>query len=186
MARAINDIMRIREFVAGTIRTTMVLFFTAVVGFPSWHRSRQLTLRSLYLCHSYLGGASLRWCDLCAFTTDPRGPQLSSFVQENLNGIRTPSNGPEEREIARFEESNAQFTEIIGVFRRAPLLGLYANTCGLSTMIYWLRRSLLHSGSLTLGTFAASSPIWRCCSGPSERLDPRLNGNAVPAAQIVA
>ena len=28
MARAINDIMRVREFVAGTIRTTMVLFFT--------------------------------------------------------------------------------------------------------------------------------------------------------------
>ena len=114
MARAINDIMRIREFVAGTIRTTMVLFFTAVVGLSfmaslSW----QLTLAILvpmplitWMAHRYAGVIYAH-----SQRTQEGFAELSSFVQENLNGIRTvQAMAQEDREIARFEESNAQFT----------------------------------------------------------------------------
>ena len=129
MARAINDIMRIREFVAGTIRTTMVLFFTAVVGLSfmaslSW----QLTLAILvpmplitWVAHRYAGVIYAH-----SQRTQEGFAELSSFVQENLNGIRTvQAMAQEEREIARFEESNAQFTEDNQALssRRAPLLG---------------------------------------------------------------
>ena len=88
MARAINDIMRIREFVAGTIRTTMVLFFTAVVGLSfmaslSW----QLTLAILvpmplitWMAHRYAGVIYAH-----SQRTQEGFAELSSFVQENLN-----------------------------------------------------------------------------------------------------
>ena len=162
MARAINDIMRIREFVAGTIRTTMVLFFTAVVGLSfmaslSW----QLTLAILvpmplitWVAHRYAGVIYAH-----SQRTQEGFAELSSFVQENLNGIRTvQAMAQEEREIARFEESNAQFTEDNqALFQASSALGaLMPILAGLSTMILiGYGAHLLHSGSLTLGTFAA-------------------------------
>ena len=176
MARAINDIMRIREFVAGTIRTTMVLFFTAVVGlsFMAW-LSWQLTLAIL------VPMPSLGWriATLVLFMRIHNAPKRallnSGFVQENLNGIRTvQAMAQEDREIARFEESSAQFTED-NQHSSGELCtwGIDANFCwSFDDDLNWLRRSLTQFIASRLAPLPLSSPTSRFCSGLSERLGP--------------
>lgn len=162
MARAINDIARIREFVAGTIRTTMVLFFTAVVGLSfMFSLSWQLTLAVLlpmplitYVAHRYAALIYAR-----SQKTQEGFADLSTFVQENLNGIRTvQAMAQEDREIERFDISNHQFTEDNqALFSASSALGAWMPLlAGLSTVLligYGAR--LVELGEISLGTFAA-------------------------------
>ena len=162
MARAINDIARIREFVAGTIRTTMVLFFTAVVGLSfMFTLSWQLTLSVLlpmplitWVAHRYAGVIYAR-----SQKTQEGFAELSTFVQENLNGIRTvQAMAQEGREIERFDISNQTFTEDNqALFSASSALGAWMPVlAGCSTVVLiGYGAHLVETGAITLGTFAA-------------------------------
>ena len=162
MARAINDIARIREFVAGTIRTTMVLVFTAVVGLSfMFTLSWQLTLSVLlpmplitWVAHRYAGLIYAH-----SQKTQEGFAELSTFVQENLNGIRTvQAMAQEGREIDRFDISNQTFTEDNqALFSASSALGAWMPVlAGCSTvLLIGYGAHLVETGAITLGTFAA-------------------------------
>ena len=105
MARAINDISLVRQVIAGTIRMTVVLIFTAIVGFAfmvslSW----ELTLAVLLPMPPIAVVAYLfsRRIYVQSHRVQEGFSSLSTFVQENLGGIRTvQAMAQEGREVER-------------------------------------------------------------------------------------
>ena len=162
MARAINDITRVRELVAGTSRTTMVLIFTAIVGLMfmlslSW----QLTLAVIipaplitYFAHHYAQRIFIR-----SQRTQEGFAELSTFVQQNLNGIRTvQAMAQESREIERFAATNQTFADDnIALFRDSSAIGaIMPVIAGCSTLIILGYGSFLYQeGDISLGTLTA-------------------------------
>jgi ATP-binding cassette subfamily B protein len=162
MARAINDITRVRELVAGTSRTTMVLVFTAIVGLLfmlslSW----QLTLAVIipaplitYFAHRYAQRIFIR-----SQRTQEGFAELSTFVQQNLNGIRTvQAMAQERREIERFAVTNQTFADDnIALFRDSSAIGaIMPVIAGCSTLIILGYGSFLYqAGEISIGTFTA-------------------------------
>jgi len=162
MARAINDISLIRQFIAGTTRMTMVLIFTASVGlifmfglsvpltlavlapmplvtFAAWYYSKRIYAQS----HRVQEGFS----------------ELSTFVQENLNGIRTvQSMAQEEREVERFDQVNGQFLDFnMKLFTTTSLLGALMPVLAAAgtLVIVGYGTHLVTTGAISIGTLAA-------------------------------
>ena len=162
MARAINDISLVRQVIAGTIRMTVVLIFTAVVAFAFMvSLSLPLTLAVLipmppiaivaYLFSRRIYVQSHRVQE--GFST------LSTFVQENLGGIRTvQAMAQEEREVDRFGGVNQEYVDRnLALFTTssalAALMPSLAAIC--TVIILGYGAVLVSSGDITLGTFAA-------------------------------
>jgi ATP-binding cassette subfamily B protein len=162
MARAINDISLIRQFIAGTTRMTLVLIFTATVGLifmfslsvpltlavlapmpvitlVAWRFSKQIYAQS----HQVQQGFS----------------ELSTFVQENLNGIRTvQAMAQEAREVERFDQVNSRFLEYnMRLFATTSLLGALMPVLAAAGMlvIVGYGTTLVQAGDMSLGTLAA-------------------------------
>ncbi len=162
MARAINDISLVREFIAGTTRSTMVLLFTAVVGLVfMFSLSWKLTLAVLIpmpivtLVAWHFSGRIYGQ----SYRVQEGFSQLSTFVQENLNGIRTvQAMAQEDDEINRFSDVNRSFADRnLTLFTTNSLLGaLMPILAAMGTLvIIGYGASLVNSGEISLGTFAA-------------------------------
>lgn len=162
MARAINDIHLVRRMIAGTSRMTIVLIFTATVGLIfmfllSWRLALAVLVPMpviavvAYFFSSKIYAQSRRVQE--GFST------LSTFVQENLNGIRTvQAMAQEENEINRFSSVNSEFADDnLTLFTTSSLLGaLMPILAASSTLIIIAYGShLVGSGEISLGTFAA-------------------------------
>jgi len=162
MARAINDISLIRQFLAGTTRMTTVLIFTAVVGLGfMFNLSAKLALivilplpvislvAWIYSKHIYKQSHVVQE----GFST------LSTFVQENLNGIRTvQAMAQEDDEVRRFATVNNDFARhnLILFITNSQLSALMPVLAATATIIIIGYGSfLVSSNEITLGTFAA-------------------------------
>ena len=92
MARAINDITLCREILAGAIRMTLILLFTAVIGLIfMFSLSPALTL-AIVLPMPLIGFVAYLFSKKIyarSRLVQEGFAELSTFVQENLNGIRT-------------------------------------------------------------------------------------------------
>ena len=162
MARAINDISLVRQVIAGTIRMTVVLIFTAIVGFAfmvslSW----ELTLAVLLPMPPIAVVAYLfsRRIYVQSHRVQEGFSSLSTFVQENLGGIRTvQAMAQEGREVERFGGVNQDYVDRnLALFTTSSLLAaLMPALAALCTIIILgYGASLVASGDITLGTFAA-------------------------------
>ena len=162
MARAINDIALVRQFIAGTIRMTLVLVFTAVVGLAfMFSLSTQLTLALLLpmpvitLVAWYFSRIIYRQ----SHSVQEGFSELSTFVQENLNGIRTvQSMAQEDQEINRFSEVNQRFADDNQrlLNSNSVLSALMPVLGALGTLIIIGYGFQLESqGEITIGTLAA-------------------------------
>lgn len=162
MARAINDIALIRQFLAGTTRLTTVLIFTAVVGLGfMFSLSVNLTLiviiplpliaivAWIYSKHIYRQSHKVQQ----GFS------RLSTFVQENLNGIRTvQAMAQEDDEVRRFGIVNDEFARDNQVLfiTNSQLSAWMPILAASGTMIIIGYGSfLVAENEITLGTFAA-------------------------------
>ncbi|MFP6808838.1 MAG: ABC transporter ATP-binding protein [Pseudomonadales bacterium] len=162
MARAINDISLIRQVIAGTTRMTIVLIFTATAGLIS------MFMLSPKLAFAVL--APMPVITLVAYLFSKRiyrqshkvqegFSTLSTFVQENLNGIRTvQAMAQEQEEINRFSAVNHEFAEDnLALFVTSSILSaIMPILAAVSTMIIMVYGGhLVESGELTLGAFVA-------------------------------
>ena len=128
MARAINDISLVRQVIAGASRMTAVLIFTAIVGllfmvFLSWKLTLALILPlPLITVVAYLFSKRIY---AQSHTVQKGFSTLSTFVQENLNGIRTvQAMAQEQQEIDRFSHVNEEFADDnLALFTTSSLLG---------------------------------------------------------------
>lgn len=162
MARAINDISLVRQVIAGTSRMTAVLIFTAVVGLSfMFMLSWKLTLALVIPLPAITVVAYIFSKKIYAqsHTVQEGFSTLSTFVQENLNGIRTvQAMAQEEQEVERFSIVNKTFAEDnITLFTTSSLLGaLMPVLAAIATLIIIGYGSfLVSSGEITIGTFAA-------------------------------
>ncbi|MEM7017735.1 MAG: ABC transporter ATP-binding protein [Pseudomonadota bacterium] len=162
MARAINDILLVREFIAGTIRTTLVLIFAATIGLSfMFSLSWQLTLAVLLPAPliTFFAYAYSKRIYRQSQSVQEGFSELSTFVQENLNGIRTvQAMAQEQGEIKRFTEVNTDFAgRNLRLFTTSSQLGaIMPVLAAISTIIIvGYGTMLLQSGAITLGTFAA-------------------------------
>lgn len=162
MARAINDISLIRQVLAGTTRMTVALVFTAVVALIfMFSLSAKLTVAVLlpmpvialfaYFFSKQIYAQSYRVQEGFA--------GLSTFVQENLNGIRTvQAMAQEEEEVSRFARVNQDFADFnLILFTTTSLLGAIMPTLAMACTIIIIGygTQLVSIGEITLGTFAA-------------------------------
>ncbi|MEX2326555.1 MAG: ABC transporter ATP-binding protein, partial [Pseudomonadales bacterium] len=162
MARAINDISLVRQVIAGTTRMTMVLVFTALVGLTfMFSLSWKLTL-ALLLPMPIITIVAWYYSILIyhkSYIVQEGFSGLSTFVQENLNGIRTvQSMAQEQDEVNRFSGVNSEFAQQnLNLFVTTSLLGaLMPILAAVATLIIIGYGShLVNSGDMTLGTFAA-------------------------------
>jgi len=162
MARAINDINLVRQILAGTIRMTLVLIFTAITGLGfmlslSW----ELTL-AIILPMPIITFAAYHFSKRIyeqSHQVQEGFSELSTFVQENLNGIRTvQAMAQEHHEVDRFEKVNQDFVDRnLDLFRTTSFLGALMPILAASGMIIILSYGtfLLNAGEITVGTFAA-------------------------------
>lgn len=162
MARAINDISLVRQVIAGTTRSTTVLIFTAVVGLGfMFSLSWTLTLAvivPLPIITIVAWYFSIAIYDQ-SYQVQEGFSSLSTFVQENLNGIRTvQSMAQEQDEIDRFATVNQDFADKnLDLFVTTSVLGaLMPILAAMNTLVIIGYGSyLVHSGAISLGTFAA-------------------------------
>jgi len=162
MARTINDISLVREFIAGTLRMTSVLIFTAVVSLSfMFSLSVKLSLAVIlplpvitlvaYLYSKRIYARSHRVQE--GFSS------LSTFVQENLNGIRTvQAMAQEQDEVNRFSVVNADFAEKNRLLfvANSQLSALMPTLAAAATLIIiGYGSQLVNSGEISLGTLAA-------------------------------
>ncbi len=162
MARSINDISLVRQVIAGTTRMTIVLIFTATAG-----------LISMFLLSPKLALAVLLPMPIVSFVAYLFSKQiyvqshrvqegfstLSTFVQENLNGIRTvQAMAQEHEEINRFAAVNQTFAEDnLTLFTTSSLLGAIMPILAASStlIIVGYGGYLVNADELTLGAFVA-------------------------------
>jgi ATP-binding cassette subfamily B multidrug efflux pump len=162
MARSINDISLIRQFLAGTTRMTTVLIFTAIVGLGfMFNLSAQLALivilplpiisivAWIYSKHIYKQSHVVQE----GFST------LSTFVQENLNGIRTvQAMAQEDDEVRRFAKVNDKFArDNQALFITNSQLSAWMPILASIAIIIIIGYGsfLVSEKEITLGTFAA-------------------------------
>jgi len=162
MARAINDINLCREIIASAIRMTLILITTAIVGMSfMFSLSVELTVAVL-LPLPIIGYVAYRFSTRIyrqSYLVQEGFSRLSTFVQENLNGIRTvQSMAQEDREISRFSDVNVDFAKRnLSLFTTTSFLGaLMPILAASSTLIIIVYGSILvQDGAITIGTFAA-------------------------------
>ncbi len=162
MARAINDISLVREVIAGTTRSTMVLVFTATVGLLfMFSLSVPLTLALLLPMPviTFVAYYYSRTIYAQSHLVQQGFSSLSTFVQENLNGIRTvQAMAQEKEEIRRFTRVNQTFTDNnLNLFVTSSLLGALMPILAASAtiIIIGFGGHLVTTGEMSLGTFAA-------------------------------
>lgn len=162
MARAINDINLCREILAGAIRMTIILFMTAAVGVGYMlSYSVELTL-AVMLPMPIIAYVAFRFAKEIytqSYLVQEGFASVSTFVQENLNGIRTiQSMAQEGREIEKFRAVNSDFVDkninlfITNSFLSALMPILAASA---TLIIIGYGSHLLNQGAITIGTFAA-------------------------------
>lgn len=162
MARAINDIAVVRQFVGQGTRLTVMLCFSSIIAFLfMWHQSVVLTLLLvpvmpvLALVAWRLGHDILKQ----SAVVQAGFSSLSEQVQENLNGIRTiQAHAQEDWEIERFTREASQYGEqyyqLMAV--NSTLTALMAVGGGMVMLIVvGFGGSQVLSGSMTVGTFTA-------------------------------
>lgn len=162
MARAINDISLVRQVIAGTTRMTAVLIFTATVGlFFMFTLSVELAF-AVILPLPVIAMVAYYYSKRIyaqSYQVQEGFSGLSTFVQENLNGIRTvQAMAQEDEEIRRFKTVNQEFADDNQtLFETTSLLGsLMPGMAAISTIIIIGYGShLVNQGDITLGTFAA-------------------------------
>jgi ATP-binding cassette subfamily B multidrug efflux pump len=162
MARAINDINLIRQLVGMGLRTILVIFFSAVVGFACmlWLAPTLTLLLLLPLpVIAVLGLRMARRVFDESLAVQEGFASLSEQVQENLNGIRTVQALVQEaHEIARFDAVNQDYVDRFLVLTRTnsyiqgvmPWLGAFS-----TVIILGYGGAQVLSGTLTVGTFTA-------------------------------
>jgi ATP-binding cassette subfamily B protein len=162
MARAINDIALVRQFVGQGTRLAVMLVFSAVVAFGFMlHQSSRLTLLLVPVLPLLAGiGWGLSRTILTRSNIVQAGfSDLSAFVQENLNGIRTiQSHALEQREIDRFTSQSASYGEEYYRLMEAnsSLTAWMAIGAGLVTLIVvGAGGSDVLTGTISLGTVTA-------------------------------
>lgn len=162
MARAINDISMVRMVVAGATRMTLVLFFTALVGFIfMMSLSVKLTLAVLIPMPiiTIVARAYGKRIFSLSYKVQAGFSDLSTYVQENLNGIRTvQAMAQEGEEVKRFNKVNSKFADDnLELFKNTSALGAWmpalAAVCMLVIVGYG--SYLVNAGEITLGTLAA-------------------------------
>ncbi len=162
MARAINDITLCREILAGAIRMTLILLLTAIIGVIfMFSLSPALTL-AILLPMPLIGLVAYAYSKRIysrSQLVQEGFAGLSTFVQENLNGIRTvQAMAQEDREIERFSAVNQDFADRnLNLFRTTSFLGaLMPILAATGTLIIVSYGSvLLDRGDISIGTFAA-------------------------------
>ncbi|MEM8769492.1 MAG: ABC transporter transmembrane domain-containing protein, partial [Pseudomonadota bacterium] len=162
MARAINDITLCREILAGAIRMTLILLLTAVIGLGfMFSLSPALTL-AILLPMPLIGYIAFRFSKQIyakSRRVQEGFAELSTFVQENLNGIRTvQAMAQEDREIERFRAVNQDFADRnLSLFTTTSFLGALMPMLAASgtLIIIGYGSVLLDRGDITIGTFAA-------------------------------
>lgn len=162
MARAINDISLVREFIAGTTRMTMVLVFTATVSLVfMFNLSWKLTL-AIILPMPIITFVAWYYSIIIygqSHTVQEGFSTLSTFVQENLNGIRTvQSMAQEQDEIKRFSAVNDEFAEQnLRLFSTSSILSAWMPILAAmgTIIIIGYGGYLVSIDDITLGTFAA-------------------------------
>ncbi len=162
MARAINDINLCREILAGAIRMTIILFMTAAVGIGyMFSYSVELTLAVIIPLPiiGYVAFVFSKKIYAQSYLVQEGFSSVSTFVQENLNGIRTiQSMAQEDREIERFKTVNGDFVhKNIDLFITNSFLSALMPILAASgtLIIIGYGSSLLNDGEITIGTFAA-------------------------------
>jgi ATP-binding cassette subfamily B multidrug efflux pump len=162
MARAINDISLVRQVIAGTTRMTSVLVFTATVGLIfMFSLSFKLALAVIVplpiiaLVAYYFSKQIYQQ----SYQVQEGFSELSTFVQENLNGIRTvQAMAQEADEIERFKNVNQDFADSNqSLFETTSLLSaVMPAMAAMSTIvIIGYGGYLVNEEEITLGTFAA-------------------------------
>ena len=162
MARAINDINLCREILAGAIRMTIILFMTAAVGIGyMFSYSVELTLAVIIPLPviGYVAFVFSKKIYAQSYMVQEGFASVSTFVQENLNGIRTiQSMAQEDREIERFKTVNGDFVnKNIDLFITNSFLSALMPILAASgtLIIIGYGSTLLNQGQITIGTFAA-------------------------------
>jgi ATP-binding cassette subfamily B protein len=162
MARAINDISLVRQVIAGTSRMTIVLIFTATTGLIfmfmlSWKLALAVLIPMPFITIVAYFFSKIIYAQSHKVQEGFSG--LSTFVQENLNGIRTvQAMAQEDEEINRFSAVNAEFAEDnLNLFTTSSLLGAIMPilAAAATTIIIGYGSFLVNTGEITLGTFAA-------------------------------
>ncbi|MBD3647142.1 MAG: ABC transporter ATP-binding protein, partial [Pseudomonadales bacterium] len=162
MARAINDINLIRQFIAGTLRMTTVLICTTVAVITAmFFMSPKLTLAVL-LPMPVIGAVAWYYSTRIyeqSYRVQEGFSELSTSVQENLNGIRTvQAMAQEDDEINRFAGINQDFADRnLNLFYTTSLLGALMPILAASAMLIIIGYGsyLVNSGDITVGTLAA-------------------------------
>ncbi len=162
MARAINDITLCREILAGAIRMTLILLLTAVIGLIFMFTLSPALTMAILLPMPLIGFIAYLFSKKIyarSRLVQEGFADLSTFVQENLNGIRTvQSMAQEDREIERFRGVNQDFADRnLILFRTTSFLGALMPVLAASgtLIIIGYGSVLLERGDITLGTFAA-------------------------------
>lgn len=162
MARAINDISLVRQVIAGTTRMTSVLIFTALVGLIfMFSLNVKLALAVIvplpiitYAAYYYSTRIYAQ-----SYRVQEGFSELSTFVQENLNGIRTvQAMAQEDEEINRFKNVNQDFADYNqSLFETTSFLSalMPAMAATSTIIIIGYGSHLVTEGEITLGTFAA-------------------------------
>ncbi len=162
MARAINDISLVRQVIAGSTRMTSVLIFTATVGLIfMFSLSVKLSLAVLVPLPviSIVAYYYSKRIYQQSYRVQEGFSELSTFVQENLNGIRTvQAMAQEQEEINRFGNVNQDFADYnLNLFFTTSLLSALMPALAASATIIIIAYGsyLVNIGDITLGTFVA-------------------------------
>ena len=162
MARAINDISLVRQVIAGTSRMTIVLIFTATTGLVfmfmlSWKLALAVLIPMPFITIVAYYFSKQIYAQSHKVQEGFSG--LSTFVQENLNGIRTvQAIAQEDEEINRFSGVNEEFADDnLALFTTSSLLGaiMPVLAAAATIIIIGYGSHLVNTGDITLGTFAA-------------------------------
>lgn len=162
MARAINDIMLIRQLIGMGTRLLFVLGFSGIIAFIfMFQQSQSLTLLLLPALPVFavIGWVLAKKIFMQSTQVQEGFSSLSAQVQENLNGIRTiQTHAQEEREVARFEAASDQYAGSYYklMFLNSGLTSAMLVATGFTTLVVVGYGGLqVVEGAITLGTFTA-------------------------------
>ncbi len=162
MARAINDIALVRQFVGQGTRLTLMLCFSSVVAVVfMWHQSAHLTLLLMPVMPvlALIAWRLARQILERSVKVQAGFSTLSEQVQENLNGIRTiQAHAQEDCEIERFTRAATTYGEqYYGLMAANSLLTALMAVGGGAVMliVVGFGGSEVLDGRMTVGTFTA-------------------------------
>lgn len=161
MARAINDISLVRNLLSGNMRMIAATFGQFLVGFMFMlEASPFLTLVVLpplplmsWIAFHYSKSIYAR-----SLSVQEGFADLSEYVQENLNGIRTiQALAQEDAEVKRFSKLNDHYADAyIRMIRLQSLLGAYMPGIGdlCRLIVFVVGGWMVIEGEMTFGVFA--------------------------------